>query len=161
MKYLFLLSFIFLSACGQQNNNDPRTISGVDSSLLSYKNLYISAKGRGLDYDIPIQFSNLVYPTVGVCTKWSSGYRQIEIDPTYWNNISEDIKLQLIFHELGHCDLNRGHTSEIASNGYPVSFMYPYTFHYYQSQLAGYIVELFSPSSNTTTTTSSDCVHDI
>lgn len=161
MKKLLLLSLLLLSACSKQNV-DPRTIHGVDSKLATYRDNYIAYKGSPLAYDIPMQFVAQVFPIVGMCTRWSNGYRQIEIDPVYWASQDEGQRLQLVFHELGHCDLNRGHISEVRDNGFPVSFMNPYTFWYSPLDLSYYINELLTDSStNPTTGSNSDCVKDI
>jgi hypothetical protein len=52
-------------------------------------------------------FSNLEGDTVGRCYYLSYS---MEIDEGYWNMISEKRKKNLIYHELGHCVLRRGHT---------------------------------------------------
>ena len=166
MNKLLVLSALILSACGQQtqqSNQDPRSISGMDPVLAAYRDEFIAAKGRALDYDIPMQFSTLTYPIVGMCTRWSNGYRQLQIDPTYWASITVEMRVELVFHELGHCDLNRGHTLVPANNTQPTSFMNPYTFWYADSQLSSYVAELFSPSaiSSTPSLSDTDCVHDI
>ena len=168
MRYLFIISALFLTACGQPGfqtaPSDPRTITGVDPAFAPYVNEYISYKGRGLDYDIPIQFSpDLGGNTVGICTRWSNGYRQIQIDKDYWDNwLDEGERREVIAHELGHCDLNRDHTV----HQYPaLSIMDPYVFSLTPSSIAGYMSELFNPAPITHATTLAsmhdDCVNDI
>lgn len=117
MRTLFILSTLLLSACGQQlQSADPRTVVGVDEEFIHYVDYYKSLKPSGkLDYDIPIAFVKLEGNVVGLCTRWSNGYRQIQIDPDYWAIAPERFKVSLIFHELGHCDLNRDHSPYISS----------------------------------------------
>lgn len=54
-------------------------------------------------------FKALEYPLLAVCTKYSSGRRHVTVDPDAWENLSPTGKEVLMFHELGHCVLNRGH----------------------------------------------------
>lgn len=166
MRRLFILSLLFLTACGQPGfqtaPSDPRTIKGVDPVFAPYVNEYIAHKGAGLYYDIPIQFAELNGNTVGVCTRWSTGERQIQIDREYWDNwLDEGERREVIAHELGHCDLNRGH---VAHANPATSIMDPYVFSLLPSNYANYMVELFNPTSATIETTLAsemDCVHDI
>jgi len=50
----------------------------------------------------------------GVCF---IGQHKIEIDRSDWNTLSDNEKEGLIFHELGHCHLDRGHTNVLLPNG--------------------------------------------
>lgn len=83
-------------------------------------------------YLVPIRFSKLMRvfggTTVGICRIFkikgliTSAY--IEIDEDSWNNITELQKINLIFHELGHCVLHREHTAvDNYVNACPQSFM--------------------------------------
>jgi hypothetical protein len=166
MRYLFILSTLVLTACapGFQSINDPHTISGVDPIFQPYINKYIAYKGAPLNYYIPMQFTDLSGSTVGLCTRWSSGERQIQIDKQYWDGLDEGSRYEVIAHELGHCDLNRDHISTFA-NGRPTSVMYPYLFSLTSSTIANYMLELFNPSATATISSSltleSDCVIDV
>jgi len=119
MKYLILV--LLLAGCAK-DLSDPRTIHGVDATFVPYVNSYLTEKEfylhRGLDYDIPIQFGDLPDNQLGLCTKWTSGYRQIVIDAYYWKFQSEAQKESVIAHELGHCDLNLEHVDD------PYAIMY-------------------------------------
>ena len=133
MKYLFVLSTLLLVACGQPKAGDPRSINGVDSAFNEEIKTYLDYKSEfrgisGLSYDIPIQFGELDGDTVGLCTRWSNGYRQIVIDRSYWYSTSYQRRLSLIAHELGHCDLNLGH------NPTPNTIMYEYNNSYVTRQ---------------------------
>lgn len=165
MRSLLVLSAFLLTACGQgfKSQNDPRTISGVNPIFKPYVDLYLSHKGTGLRYDIPIQFATLSGNTVGVCTRWSTGERQIQIDQDYWDNyLDEGEKYEVIAHELGHCDLNRDHTPHSMP---ATSIMDPYVFSLNPSDVAVYMAELFNQSSTTMMTSLSvekhNCVNDI
>lgn len=91
-------------------------------------------------------FVNLNQGYAGLCTVWNSGYREISIDPTYWNSINDGGKKQLIYHELGHCALDRGHQSGIIvykSQYVPDSIMNPTSFghQWFWEQLVALYVE--------------------
>ena len=168
MKKLLILSLLILSACAQKNTNDPRWIKEVDPAFQPYLDRYLVAKGSGLSTDIPIGFADLSDhgSAVGVCTRWSNGFRQIEIDPDYWNSswTSEQEKTALLFHELGHCDLNRGHETALLVTGWPVSLMCPYVVAYYLGIESYYFNELFHPASISSSLHeehSHSCVRDI
>jgi hypothetical protein len=151
MKYLFVISFILLSACGKPIRHvDPRSVSGVHPEFVPYVETYLSHKGGALNYDIPIGFTDLKDNTVGMCTRWSNGYRQIEVDQEYWDYASDNERSSLIAHELGHCDLNRGHSDDWNS------IMYPYNIGSLN------FFELFHPGSYSSKTIAhDDCVKDI
>lgn len=149
MKY-FCLVFITLCACNKALPNDPRTISGINSEMLPYVQYFESLLGRGIG-DIPIQFVRLQGSAVGECVSWSSEYKEIRIDPDYWITLENSTRESLIFHELGHCVLNRDHDTEMMdyhSLLVPDSYMYPYMF--YSDDLSAlhnhYLAELFSQS---------------
>lgn len=61
---------------------------------------------------------------VGVCIKYSSGAREILIKQSVWDNFSEELKEILIFHELGHCHIDREH-KEDSYEGIDLSIMHP------------------------------------
>lgn len=118
-KYIFLLSILQLViSCGPNKGGfatDPRSFKNTNSIFEPYINLYIENKRSGLYYDIPVQFGELDGLTIGLCTRWSNGYRQIEIDKEYWDSASERYRLSLIAHEFGHCDLLKDHSPSIDS----------------------------------------------
>lgn len=147
MKYT-IIYLLFLSACGKGiTSKDPRTISGINPAIIPYVEKYISQKGSSLYYDIPIQFTKLSEEIVGTCTVWSNGYRQIVISEEFWFDkaTTEKERIALLFHELGHCDLNRDHVESRFPNGWPKSLMFPYVINYPDSMEKYYFDELFNP----------------
>lgn len=180
MKYLLVASAaIMLSACGNNFDTkqvyDPRSISGIDPAFKPYVDVFESKYGSSIG-DIPIQFADLTYPTIGTCTRWSSGHRQIVVDKDYWDNpdVQDSAKLGLILHELGHCVLNRDHVNSLyyyagthVAGHIPYSIMYPYNFYSnnYLELESYYLEELFHPtdkySTQTKLSSKNGCVHDI
>lgn len=79
--------------------------------------------------DIPIGFSDLEPKIAGVCYRTiyngTMHPNYILIDRKYWPTMSEYQKTNLIFHELGHCALNREHVTPDGVSLCPKSFMDP------------------------------------
>jgi hypothetical protein len=100
--------------------------------------------------DIPINFGdteNSEY--VGVCFSYSNGDKEIIIDKQWWDRVSITSRESLIFHELGHCAINRVHNDEeIVKSGKTVraSIMHPGVVSStdYNAYKTGYIHELYT-----------------
>jgi len=120
-KYIIFLivSWIFFS-CG-----DPHEYS-VDAAFGDYVHRFeteADLRGHQINLQLSgliIEFANLKDGKAGLC-HYERPIR-IEIDRSYWNQLSESanadlLKEDLIFHELGHGILNRRHTNEILENG--------------------------------------------
>jgi len=76
----------------------------------------------------PIYFGDLPRNQAGVCHYFRvlSGpilWGYIEVDREYWQVLSEYQKINLIFHELGHCVLGREHTPSNSVTVCPISMM--------------------------------------
>lgn len=109
----------------------------------------------GHKIDISIAFDKLEGDAVGECWKWDGFHEEIRVDRGWWDMNEDDLaREQLIFHELGHCILDRGHVSarRVWIDGEtraPVSIMYPYVFsdiYHYEIHHDEYVNELFHPS---------------
>jgi hypothetical protein len=124
VKWFMVLFLIGTTACNKKV--DPREFTSSNPTFDSYIAHYLSIKGRKVDYDAVINFKSLEPGKAGICIKYSTGQREIQIDPTYWNlpTTSLNEHISLIFHELGHCDLNRDHYNAFRQDGWPVSLMY-------------------------------------
>ena len=64
------------------------------------------------------------------------GVKYIHVDYDWWvSHTLKDVREELIYHELGHCLLNRGHDKTKLfvdyPGGRPKSIMYPYVFGYW------------------------------
>ncbi|HEY5590495.1 MAG TPA: hypothetical protein VIK55_05705, partial [Paludibacter sp.] len=113
-KYFSILIFLLLTIVSCKNTNEYR----VDASFADYLQRFESeASARGRTFDLKangliIEFANLKDNTAGL-THYEDPIR-IEIDKTYWNDISNSagadlMKEDLLFHELGHGLLKRDH----------------------------------------------------
>lgn len=100
-----------------------------------------------------IRWDLLYRDVAGYCFEMP-GIKYIHIDYNWWFKMkNEKVKEELIFHELGHCILNRGHTKERiyedTPGGRPKSIMYPYVFGHwgeYEHFRLEYIKELCKPT---------------
>jgi hypothetical protein len=123
------------------------------------------SKGAIVDSDLSeftIGFGDLKDGVVGVCKLMS---KKITIDRKYWFRISENSKMEIFLHEVGHCILKRYHTNPkgsywhdlplsmgfIKNTGYlkdgcPTSIMHPYVLDWYcfYKHRNYYIEELFN-----------------
>lgn len=55
-------------------------------------------------------FGNTVKPVVATCA-YKPGRRLITVDINWWHSTTSICRESVIMHELGHCELNRGHTN--------------------------------------------------
>lgn len=109
MKAILLISiFFFLSAAPYQPYVD------------SFEKLH----GKKISTQISIvpKFSDstLSKDAVGVC--YYSYPRKIELLSSFWKSSSNLTRRSLIFHELGHCELERGHFDK-EEQTFPLSLM--------------------------------------
>lgn len=107
----------------------------------------------GLDPDtslLEVKFAeNMESNILGSCTKIEGYYQVVLINRSRWKQLSVGSREELIFHELGHCVLNRRHNTATVNN-IPVSIMNPYHLGpgTYASEVfyGNYQTELFSTS---------------
>lgn len=90
------------------------------------------------------------YSIIGLCQIYSSGFRQVFVNESWWGSAGDNARKILIFHELGHCQLNRDHDTRISSDGRPYSLMYPIIdpvlFYYNTGSANYYLTELSNPN---------------
>ncbi|RMG20066.1 MAG: hypothetical protein D6730_20520 [Bacteroidetes bacterium] len=74
---------------------------------------------RGHDIDFSDTGLSIIFreavdtETGGVCR----GKHRIEIEKFFWDDLNDFQREGLIFHELGHCELGRGHKNDTLPNG--------------------------------------------
>ena len=167
LSLLFLFGFFTLFTSCQQDEEleleEEEQVSnvlfpGVDPELWShFTNFENEAAARGLDIDLAA--SNITGDieeineehVAGRCS--FSGSRvtpnAVTIDRTFWERSGNLFREFVVFHELGHCFLGRGHEEGINANGTCVSLMRSgledCRDNYRTSTRAEYIDELFEP----------------
>lgn len=147
-----ILIVIMLTSCGR-HHVDPRINHNTNQVFLPYIKSFENVYGHKIS-DIPIEFKDQDSDIVGVCLIWKTGEKAIEVDEIQWNYLSEKQQEQLIFHELGHCQLGLKHNDNYRYDitGYklcPNSIMNPNIFSDYSidncyiPEFNEYIKELF------------------
>ena len=120
IKLITLPLLITLFGCKDKENQYE-----IDPTLKPYLESFLNeAKARGINLNpeedgLIMKFSSLKAPTIGLCTY--SNPILVEIDQAYWSETAlyanrEDLRENVVFHELGHGLLNRGHTNATLKN---------------------------------------------
>lgn len=121
---LTLFTFIFL-AC---SDDDDQVI--VQDELQIYFNRFaIEGRFREVDIDfnsIPVS-ARITFlderAVAGSCARHSDNFNQIEINSTFWNRADDLQREYVVFHELGHCYLDRPHLEGENLDGTCISIM--------------------------------------
>lgn len=165
---LFTLFIIIagLSSCGLpfltdvRDSGETRQFSTSNPAFDSYKAKF-EQEGRArlgqpgfVIGDIPINFGDTEGPyNQGLCIKYSDGTREIIIREAWWETQGESYRESLIFHELGHCRLDRDHHNDetnVGNNSVKSSMMNQYIVApaIYDPHRDAYLQELFTSSTN-------------
>jgi len=88
---------------------------------------------------------------LAACFNMGSYYPYIGVDRYVWERSGSLRKEYTIFHEMGHCILNRNHDTRLKDGYHPISIMYPDdrvidNSQYYLEYRAEYMHELFHPN---------------
>lgn len=156
---LIVLLFVgvLFSQCTLQVSPTEINPSISNEELQPYFDAFIEAgEARGYDYswtkeeltaEISIIDENGV---AGYCYYDSANPNHIVIDAAFWESANSSLREFVVFHELGHCVLNRGHREDEFTDRSCVSIMASGTgdcLHNYQlSTKENYLDELFDPS---------------
>ncbi len=138
---------------------EERTFPEVDERLWPYfERFETEGQARGFDVDLVVsQISGVIEDLegehiAGQCTTFGN-FRpgSVTIDSEFWELSNDLFKEFIIFHELGHCYLDRDHREDAFSNGRCASIMRSGTLdcrdNYNAATRAAYISELFEPNS--------------
>ena len=131
LKLIVLIGIsTLLFACDEDTSELKAIESIVDERLHEY---FESFKTEAAARDVIIDFNEMNVEghisdiaergIAGQCQTYTDGNKAVVIDETYWNRSSDLKKEFIIFHELGHCILNREHHDEANENGSCVSIM--------------------------------------
>lgn len=161
-RLLFILIVIASSSCGLLFDGDvkegrTRQFSTTSSELLPYvvsfeEQAKIQLKNDSFKVgDVPVNIGDTTDAKYdGVCIKYPDGTREILLKKSWFEKANEVQKEILIFHELGHCRLNRRHNSEKTmaydnNLSIKVSIMNPVvpSTYYYSEYKDAYLKELF------------------
>lgn len=127
---IFALLFTLVS-CGKSLDLDvAKEYKGVDEQLWSYfEEFEKEAAKRGMQIDLlaagitgSIETIH-AHGTVGLCNHRIDEPNHVIIDAKFWASASENSREMIIFHELGHCYLSRGHNDVAKNDGTCSSIM--------------------------------------
>jgi len=154
IKYsIYILLVLTISSC----EKDQPDIVEVDSRLQIYFDRFVvegAERGVTVDFDV-IEVSGKIEEitdgsqVAGQCQSNSARANVLIIDLDFWNGANNLEKEFVIFHELGHCYLDRSHFDEANADGTCVSMMHSGTSGctntYNSTTRSAYIDELFNP----------------
>lgn len=117
--FLFLVCLIIASCVKEQNDNLIAEELFIDEALAPYfERFKEEGAKRGLDIDLVERriegyIANLDGDNVvGQCSYSATSPRRVTIDQSYWNQVTDLQRELVIFHELGHCYLERSHLDD-------------------------------------------------
>ncbi len=171
MKYFCLyLSVFLLISCDGIFNNDPeeiyepepitvgeatKTFPDVDQRLWIYfERFEIAGNERGLNVDLTASnvtgsIEDIASQTApGLCTfDANETFHHINITLDFWDRADITKREVMVFHELGHCYLDRPHFNLSYPNGFCISLMRDGSGtcddNYHMDSRADYLDELF------------------
>ena len=124
------ITLLFFQNCGTPFDvrlPSKQTITSTDPQFDAYIQEFEFYYGQSVS-TIPIGFDDLDPNIAGICYRSIVGGRTlnayIAIDRDYWYKITEYQRINLIFHELGHCAMNKNHVPSDSVSLCPSSFMF-------------------------------------
>lgn len=150
----FYIIFAFIALVAGSCREDEVALY-VDPEVQPYVDAFFeeaALHGRAIrvaDHPLTIRIEQIERPNVaGQCSQSTGSDNLVIIDPVFWSGYSPLNREALIFHELGHCILERSHLDEEDANGYCISLMESgsgqCTMVYTEETRAHYLDELFS-----------------
>jgi len=120
-----------LLACREEAIEELNAVDHyVDDRLFEYfDNFKAEAAKRNIKVDYEAMnvegvISNIPERGIaGQCQTYENGNKAIVIDKSYWNRVSDLKREFLVFHELGHCVLDRDHLDDTNTDGSCFSIM--------------------------------------
>ena len=130
---LVFFSLLVLAACHQSPDLEIKTTKiypGVEEALWPFFAAFEQAAAdRGQHIDLAaegITGSIEAIPnhgTVGLCNHRPEAPDHVIIDESFWQMSNRHAKELIVFHELGHCYLGRGHNDQQRTDGTCMSIM--------------------------------------
>jgi len=164
LRSVHILFSLILVSCGTGVIGPSVNVGQFDQYRRAFKNYaqQYSADIEGYD-TIPIEFGIPHSDTaIAECDVYYLEGRKIIVLESYWNTVDDNSRESILFHEFGHCVLNRVHrtdtvTDETQQEAYsippletPVSLMNPYYINgsVYMAYQQFYLTELFANSNH-------------
>ncbi|HJW29308.1 MAG TPA: hypothetical protein VJ508_08635, partial [Saprospiraceae bacterium] len=150
--FMAIIVMILLGSC----QKDEQVDLFIDSSLQEYFNRF-AAEGAARNVMVDYTASRvsgyirlITTPNVvGQCAHDATKPNTVIIDKIYWDSADDLEREFVVFHELGHCVLNREHLDEADAQGNCISIMTSGNgsckINYTQATRSAYLDELFHP----------------
>ena len=128
---LLLFAFFCIVSC-QKNGDLTQTVDfpNVDEELVDYfQRFETEAKVRGIMVDLTSAGITrtirdiAIEHVAGQCSYGTHESPHVTIDSEFWDAVGDLYKEMVVFHELGHCYLKRGHLEGRTINGNCISIM--------------------------------------
>jgi len=137
--YFSLISLLIIS-CEKGGEFTNQIDNPTSSNTSHYENIHPEmrsyfvefekeANRRGLNFEAELNLLNTSFADIpqsgvaGQCRWHSSQPNLVTIDTPFWNNANESLREWVMFHELGHCILDRDHSEAENQNGICLSIM--------------------------------------
>lgn len=134
MKYLIML--LLITGCGKSIEDfiriDNTNVKKAKTNPIFAPFIQSFEAEFNRKVRVPIVLKTIENKYAGVCLVYSNGYREIRINKNSWDQYSHEQKEQLIYHELGHCVMNKNHDNALLNNHCPNSIMRSYMFNDYE-----------------------------
>lgn len=121
------LMLFMLTSCGTQELPKTQYVTSIDLLPL------VADFSRDLGRPVvsPVNFASKLEfqqegadeDTVGLCVFSTIGLNRVLILRSFWDSADETSRWALVFHELGHCELDREHLDTLDDNQCPISLM--------------------------------------
>jgi hypothetical protein len=132
--FIFSASAFLLLSCEkitilQSDDMVQENYPGVDPRLHSLFTLFEDeATVRGYSYDLKAlgitgEIFHIDEANIAGTCRYGQHIAHVTIDETFWNDSHDLLREMVVFHELGHCVLKRGHEDTSFSNGACASLM--------------------------------------
>jgi hypothetical protein len=139
VTYCAFVLCLLLTACGKPQRN-----TGDFEHYVAAFEEQAAAHGHTMHIeDLTVEYGD----TGGKPAICKMGKRLIIVKESTWKtSLSESSRLRIMFHELGHCILERGHAEAVLEDGAPASLMAPLIPDDgdWKKWKAHYLVELFA-----------------
>jgi len=117
------IAFVLVACTSDATLTEPVT----DARLKSFFDAFVQEgqrRGRVVRMnDLSGNIVPLDGGTHGRCNQFTSGTKQVLVDSAWWNRATDLEKEYVIFHELGHCALDRRHLDTRNADGTCASMM--------------------------------------
>ena len=124
--YSFLLILLAILSCGKED--EPQFL--IDAPLQEYFDRFkaeAALRNQVIDFEAMMISGDVrligTPNVIGQCGHTEREPNVVIVDKFYWDSASDLDREFLIFHELGHCALGRGHLDDSDGQGHCISIM--------------------------------------